>query len=363
MEDKKRRKKVGIVEVAKEANVSTATVSHVLNRTRVVSSDLVRAVMEAVEEVGYTQRTSKETLTIAMLGSDMAAFFPVVLEGLEEVAWTAGYHVIVCNTGDDLPRQEDYLRRLLAKRVDGYIVAPVSQPSPLLRQMSARGVPMVIYDREVPYLQREPMVVLNNQSAAQEAVEHLIADGHTRIGIITGKENPTAQGRRDGYRRALEARGLWNDTPAAAELMQTCESTPEGGKAAAAALLRLPSPPEAIFATDNQMTAGALQCLRENEDWGPWEPGKKQTALIGFDEHVWLSLLRPMLTVVDQPAKEMGQRAGQLLLSRLRGTPVGNTKVILEAHLVVRGSCSRKCAIREVRNPGSPLPERAHGVD
>jgi LacI family transcriptional regulator len=173
---------------------------------------------------------------------------------------------------------------------------------------------------------------VDNVGGAQQAVSHLIGLGHRRIGVITGLAGVgTTDERLDGYRRALAEHGL----PADQELVRLGNSRLDGGFREMLALLNLPTPPTAVFTTNNLMTLGALGALQSRQIMVP-----DDMAIVGFDDFEWAAVLRPRLTAVAQPTYEIGATATRMLIERIEthGGPEPR-RVVLPTQLIARESC------------------------
>jgi LacI family transcriptional regulator len=334
-----------IHQVAKRAGVSTATVSHVLNNTRFVSDERRERVLQVVRELHYFPSAvarglaTQETKTIGVIFSDVAnPFFTSLFKAIEYELAPLGYDLILENTGEHLKVQEHSLKVLLTKQVDGIILAPAGQPSPMLQLLKHKGMPIVLVDRPVPGVEF-PLVEVNNQRAAFEATNHLIADGHRRIGVILGLDTTTD--RLAGYAQAMEQNGV----PVYESLVYRGNSSLENGLAGTKTLLSQATPPTAIFTANNLMTLGALHALRERGLRCP-----EDVALIGFDDTDWASIFTPPLTVVQQPTREIGRAAAGLLhkLMSDKGSSEQSARLTFPAQLLVRGSCSVACLASHV---------------
>ena len=329
------RMRVSIETVAQHAGVSKATVSHVLNRTRFVSEATEIRVRAAIDELGYhpsdvaRSLKTKRTTTIAALVSDISnPFFTAVVRGIEDGLNENDYQVILCNSDEDPGKEDRYLRAMLAKRVDGLIIAPVGHANSFLRVI-AQHIPTLCIDRGTPDLEL-PVIGVDNEPAARDAVAHLIGHGHRRIGAIVGLPKvSTSRERLTGYERALREAGIRVDP----ELIHEGNSKVDGGTAAAREVFALPDPPTAIFASNNLMTLGVLKAL---DTLGRRCPD--DVAVVGFDDHDWAGHFTPPLTVVRQPTYGLGKAAVGLLLRLIRGETVGHVAP-MNAELIVRRSC------------------------
>jgi LacI family transcriptional regulator len=328
-----------IRDVATHAGVSPMTVSRVINESPRVSSETRRRVQAAIAELGYVPNRlarsliQRRTGALGLIVPDVAnPFFTLVVRGAEEVAWRAGYHVILANTEADLERERGYLEDMLAFQVEGLLIAPVSDRSrPHLRLLTRHNVPFVLIDRSIAGFETD-LVQGDSIDGARQLIEHLIGLGHRRIAMITEtSEVSTARDRLRGYRDALERAGIEFEP----ELVAVSSATEvRGAHDATFALLDLPEPPTAIFAVNNITAVGVAEAARERGLEIP-----RDLALVCFDDIEHASRLHPFLTVMAQPAETFGTIATQLLLDRLAGRAAGRRRiVVLPADFVVRES-------------------------
>jgi LacI family transcriptional regulator len=326
-------------DVARRAGVSTSTVSHVVNGTRYVSDELRERVMAAMRELDYTPNaaarmlTLKRSHTIGLIVSDIRnPFFASVARGVEDVAQERGYTLVLCNSDENADRETACLNALETRAVDGVLLASAGVADEHLSRLVKAGFPIVLVDRDLPEL-GAPAVLLDNEGAAYSAVRHLITRGHRRIAMISGRAAiSTTTERIAGYRRALQEAGITTDD----RLVVSGASTSEGGAVAANAVLDVHPRPTAIFSGNNLMSIGALQAIVNRGLTVP-----EQIALVGFDDFPfpWSDAFRPHLTTVAQPTYELGRRAAELLVQRLKGGSFTSApRVVLDGQLVVRES-------------------------
>jgi LacI family transcriptional regulator len=339
--------RVTIRDVAAEAGVSPMTVSRVINDSPRVNEETRRRVQAAVARLGYVPNRlargliQRRTSALGVIVPDVAnPFFTLVVRGVEEVAWRAGYHVMLCDTQGNLERERGYVEDMLAFQVEGVLIAPVGDRSrPHLRLLSRNHVPFVLIDRSVQGFEAD-LVQGDSVAGARQLVQHLIALGHERIGLVTETpEVSTARDRLQGYREALAGAGI----PFEPELVtESSAIDPEMAREATLRLLALPKPPTAIFAVNNIAVIGVMEAARERQLEIP-----DDVALACFDDIEHVSRLFPFLTVMAQPAETYGTIATQLLLDRLTGR-VGERRriVVLPADLIVRKSSGAFAAER-----------------
>jgi LacI family transcriptional regulator len=221
---------------------------------------------------------------------------------------------------------------MIAHRVEGIVIAPVSDRSrPHLRRLATFGVPFVLVDRTVPAVDCD-VVLGDSAGGARRLVEHLIALGHRRIGMIVEADDvSTARDRRKGYLAALAGAGI----PADPRLIARATVDPDGGSVGMRRLLELDERPSAVFTVNNLVALGAIEAVRAARLEVP-----DDVALVCFDDIEYASRLYPFLTVMAQPAETFGTLGTQLLLERIDGRgPRTARVVVLAPEFVVRASC------------------------
>ncbi len=328
-----------IHDVARDAGVSAMTVSRVINDRRRVSDETRRRVQTSIERLGYVPNRlargliQRRTNAFGVIVPDVAnPFFTLIVRGVEQVAWRAGYHVILCDTQGDLERERGYVEDMVAFQVEGVLIAPCGDRSrPHLRLLTRNRIPFVLIDRSIAGFEAD-LVRGDSIAGGRTLVEHLIGLGHRRIGMVTETpEVSTARDRLQGYRDALEGAGIKYDPELVAE---SSAIEPDIARDATFRLLDLDDPPTAIFAVNNIAVVGVAEAARERELDIPHD-----LALVCFDDIEHVSRLYPFLTVMAQPAETYGTIATQLLLDRLGGR-VGERGrlVVLPADFIVRKS-------------------------
>ncbi len=328
-----------IRDVAAVARVSPATVSRVLNGKQDVAADLRSRVLAAVSELGYRRNgparslRTRAAMVLGLIISDITnPFFTAVVRGAEDQAQLAGYSVVLANADEDVAKEARYLEVAAAEQMAGVLLSPASLQRTSIDVLLERGIPVVTIDRRLTAAPVDSVTVDNHQ-AARRAAQHLIGQGCRRVGLIAGPaETTTGARRRAGYRAALRAAGR----PADPCLIACGDFRTEGGYAATRQLLQQSQPPDGLLFSNNLMTVGGLQAIAEA---GLAIPG--DIAVVGFDDAIWATALRPPLTVVAQPTYEIGQTAAELLLRRVAGEKFPPRHVVLPAELIVRASSQR----------------------
>jgi DNA-binding LacI/PurR family transcriptional regulator len=326
-----------IKDVSLAAGVSTATVSRVLAGFSEVSEDARQRVMLASKALNYQPNRNARNLrmsttsTIGVVISDIQnPFFGSVVRGIEKVTIKDDYTIILGNSDEDPEREKKLIAMLLEEGVAGIILVPTNTDAESYSPLSASGTPLVVIDRRLPIPDLD-MVLVNGAAGAELAVDHLVSLGHRRISFVGGMKHLSVMSEREsGYLAALQKHHL----PFIADYLSQGNNRQDGGYAAVCDLLSLSRPPTAILIANNMMTLGGLQAIHE---MGLEIPD--QVSLVGFDDMDWAASLRPPLTVVAQPAYEMGETAARLLLERIRTPELAHKTVVLNTHLVVRASC------------------------
>jgi len=324
---------VGIVDVARHAGVSVATVSQVFSGKRPVSEATRKSVLQAVEELGYrpdlvarSMRTNRSH-TLALIVPDITnPFFPALARGLQDVMGPAGYHTMVCSTDADPRTEEDVLGQMITRRVDAIALAGYYDARRTLAPAVASGVPVVFLGGHEPAPGID-VIAVDDVATGRLATEYLVAKGHRRIGFITGAagEGPPAD-RVSGYRAALADAGL----PADAELVVRADFNRAGGLSGMRRLLDLGVPPDAVVCTNDVVAVGALDAARER---GVGVPDR--LAVMGIDDIEIASLVTPALTTVAINPRGQGEALGRLLTRRLDGTLEGEPQRIVFDPVVV----------------------------
>lgn len=325
-------------EVAKRAGVSIATVSRVLNNSESVNEATRLKILKAIKELKYQPSRVAKRLRSKSVSSNLLGvlipdiqnpFYVDVLRGIEDVAYTNNYAIIMCNYGQDEKKEIMYLDILQSEAIDGLIAAPVSENDQRLKNIIKDGLPVVCVDRGLSGIDVD-IVWVNNEDGAFQAVDYLIQAGYKRIAYISGLPSiPSSRIREVGYRKALESKDLYFP-----ELIKYGNSSYESGVKLCAELLEMPNPPDAIFTGNNLITLGALETIHKLKKKIP-----EEVAILGFDDMFWASSLNPPLTAVRQPAYEIGKRACELLIQRIDDPQRSCIQMTLNAELMIRSSC------------------------
>ncbi len=327
-------------DIARIAGVSLGTVSNVLNQTAGVREPVRQRVLKAVQETGYqpsqlARGLRRDTTNmIGMIIPDITnPFFPAVVRGAEDVAFSNGHRLILCNTDNDHSKEIIHLNELRTYLPAGLIVIP-SNFSDLTAQAESyrlAGSGVVCVDR-LPKNWNGDSVTANNEAGAYNATRHLIQLGHTRMGMITGPLHHTnAKDRLGGFKRALKQARL----PLSPEYIQETTFDKQGGHAKTLTLLRLIPRPTAIFAGNDMIALGALLAVREAGLRCP-----EDISIMGFDDMDLCETTNPSLSSVSQSGYQLGTTAARLLLDRKGGDTSPAQHIVLETLLNLRNSVS-----------------------
>lgn len=324
-------------DIAELAGVSITTVSHVVNGTRAVAAETRAAVLEAIEATGYTGDAIARSLVTGGTRSIGVAisllanpYFAVLMQAIEREAAAAGYTVLLADTHDTVATEQDTVRTLRSRRVEGLLLTPAPGDGTVIGELVSLGVPTVLVDR-VATRDDVDQVGAENIQSTSALTEHLASVGHRRIGLISGAAGlTTSEERMLGYRLGLGRSGLaWNP-----ELVACGHSARDGGADAFRALLGLPEPPTAVVVANDSMLVGVLQEARRRG----LRIGK-DVAVTGYDDVEWAELVDPPLTTMAQPIEAIGRQAVRLLLARIADPERKTETVRLPPTLRHRNSC------------------------
>jgi len=324
-----------IKEVAERAQVSTASVSRVL-AGKTTRDEVRKRVMKAVDALNYrpnrvarSLRSNKST-TIGLVVADIQnTYFTQICRAVEDTASKSGYAVFLCNSDEDPAKEATYLSLLRDENVAGAIVAPTAETIRTLRAEALQQLPLVMIDRHPGRLAVDS-VVLDNVAAATELTAHLLSHGRRRIAGLFGAHSATGAERHKGFLAAHQAMKLEPVT----DLVRFVPPRAEDGHTAAAALLSMSHPPDALLTSNGLLAAGAFRAITES---GALFPEKLSFA--SFDDTMWATMVSPAVTVIEQPTYEIGQTATEMLLARINNPARAVRSVTLPYRLIRRRSC------------------------
>jgi LacI family transcriptional regulator len=322
--------------VAREAGVSTATVSHVINGTKYVTDETRRKVLEAVERCEYHPNAHARSLAsgrsnmLGLLVSDISnPFFPEVIKSIEAAAFERGYNVILLNTNYDPERAAEYVRRLSELKMAGVALMTSELDSELFHKITRRQV-SVVFDSHDLTGERMSNICVDYAAGIKEAVRHLVSLGHRRIAHIAGASRiPSGVIRRDAFLDFM-ARYLPDEpTPAVYE----GDFQLDGGRRAASEILAAKELPTAVVVANDMMALGAM---REFRKAGLSIPG--DISVVGFDDIAFAALSEPPLTTVCSPRVEIGRRVVETLVAMIEQPDKQGVELRIPTYLITRDS-------------------------
>lgn len=329
---------VTIRDVAKHLGVSVSTVSRAINNHPDIREETKHKVLEAMRQLNYTPNSlarsliQRKTYTIGLMIPDIAdTFFSASAHGVEETMAQSGHQVIYGSTGRNPEKEKAFLINAVERRLDGIIITPDHVDEEFLKLLDRIDIPIVMLRRKTSDDSKMPFVDVDHYSGACVATEHLISLGHQEIGFI-GLPTQIGEERFRGYADTLRQHNL---TPYRKDIMTSGRTREEveGGRTAMKHLHQENPQLTAVFAANDQLGIGVLEYLAINNISVP-----ENIAVIGFDNIVFSDLHWIKLSTMEQPRKEMGIKAAQLLLQMILKKEERPRSVILKANLIQRRS-------------------------
>ena len=318
--------------------MSTATVSRFVNRAGPVAGPTGKRIETAVRALGYRPNgiarslVTKTTHTIAFLLPDITnPFFPSLVKGVQLLANERSYVLLLCSTLSDRRTEEEYLKLLQAKQVDGVLAVGLVLRRAEIERFVSSGIPFVSLDRDIDF-PGAPQVHVNHRAGAALATQHLLALGHRAIAHITGPPQlRVSRERVAGYRAALSSAGVKSDD----RLRVAGDFTEDGGYRGIERLLGEALEFTAVFAANDLSAIGAIAALKAHGRRVP-----EDVSVVGFDDIHLARYTSPPLTTIRQPALEMGRRATEILIQAITRGRAGTRSAdhVFDATLIVRGT-------------------------
>lgn len=340
--------KMRIKDVASEAGVSTATVSHVVNNTRFVSDETREKVLRAIERCDYYPNAHARSLasgrssTLGLLISDISnPFFPELVKSIEMVAFEKGYEVILSNTDYNEERTLNNVRRFIERKVAGVALMTSELDPGLIRELARQHVPVVFLDIGSPGVCMSNIVV-DYETGIGEAISHLVWLGHRKIAYIGGPNRLRSAAKRlEAFRDSI-AYHLPESLP-----LDIYESDfrLEGGRRVAREMLGSTTLPTAIIAANDMMALGVMQELRERGLHVP-----DDISIVGFDDIAFTSLCHPQLTTVRLPRTELGRKAVEALMAIIEHPERQGVEINIPTYFVLRDSTAPPRGVTEKRD-------------
>lgn len=336
-EDGERQLNIG--EIARRANVSTATVSRTLNQSGAVRPETARKVWRVAAALNYYPNSHARTLVsgrsrlLGLIVSDITnPFFPELIRSFEGLAAQHQYDLILTSTDYQTARMTGCVRRMLERKVDGVAIMTSEMDLGLIKDLARRGIPLVFMDvgRVGP---RMSHVLIDYANGIRQAVDHVASLGHKRIGFISGPlELHSARTRRQAFLDGLRAHRIKPDP----KLIREGTHTAEGGREAMAAVLRGSKAPSAVVCSNDWTAIGALHAIDEAGLNVP-----SDISLVGFDDIPLASFTSPPLTSVRMSAGDVGSTAFDALFRLIGGERLEGDVYQVPTKLVVRDSTAK----------------------
>lgn len=305
-----------IKDVAKYTGLSIATISkyinggNVLDQNKELIDEAIKTLNFRVNEMARGLKTSK-TKTVGILIPNLEqTFCTSIVSNIENILIKQGYSTIICDYKENVELEKEKLEFLVNKMVDGIIIMPLGDEGDIIKQVIDKNTPIVLIDRVLNNIECD-VILVDNLNASYDAVEQFIIRGHKRIAIIGGPKNVyTAEERMKGYFRVHEDYSM----EVYKELIKYGNFKADSGYKLLNELVDLSEPPTAIFITNYEMTLGAIMAINERNITIPDE-----VSIIGFDNLQLAQVIKPPLSTVTQPMKEIGITSAEILLKRLNG--------------------------------------------
>lgn len=339
-----RSSQVTIKDIAEQLGISPSTVSRALKNHPEISEETKRAVNELAKKLNYepnaialSLQSSKSNIIGLIIPEIVHYFFAQVISGIEDVAYDAGYHVMICQSNESYIREVKNIQTLVSSRIEGLLVSLSKETRDFshFRNLSKKNIPVVFFDRICEELETDHVVV-NDYKGAYEAVEHLINQGCKRIAHLAMTQDLLiGRNRYNGYVDALKDNKLKIDE----RLIVRCDTH----KAACLVTKRLIyelHPPDGIFAVNDLTAIGALQTIKENGLRIP-----EDIKVVGFSNGIYSTMTDPPITTVEQFGYQMGQKAARMVLDRILSRENYPPRIEeIETQLIVRESTVKRRA-------------------
>lgn len=325
--------KTTLLDIAKAVEVSKTTVSMVLNRKPInVSEETKEKIFKAAKELNYIPNslarslTTNKSNTIGFIIPDIQnPFFAEMTKAIEIAAENHGYNMILCNTFNSGKKEEEQIKLLISKLIDGVIIVPSGEKNEGIEILRGNGVPFVIADRMISDYERINGVFSDNESGIKIGVEYLLEKGHKNIAFISGKQEGIANTRLHYFRKIGAEYGVLDE-----ELIEGADFSIEGGMAATEKVMKKGRAVDSIFYSSDVMAIGGMKYLLRNGYRIP-----EDISILGYDNITMSSFIEPELTTIAQPIYKIGQEAFKLLMKLLK-SKTSEEEIKLMPYLVVR---------------------------
>jgi LacI family transcriptional regulator len=334
------KKKTTIHDIARELKIDSSTVSRALSDSSRVKQKTKDLVESTAQRLGYQPNNlasnlrKKKSNSIGVIVPRISRhFFSSVIEGIDDIAYAQGYNLVICQSMDEIERERDLIKTLLANQVDGILISISMETKDVehLVHLEEKGIPMVLFDRIHAGL-NSSKVVIDDYEASFQATEHLIINGAKRIAHFTGPKDVSIYADRlNGYTKALEKHKVHFEK----ELVLTSRLMEKDGIQCAEDILKLHQIPDGIFVSNDIAAIAAMKFLKAKGFKIPHD-----IAIVGFSNEPIASVMEPSLTTMDQPGFEIGKQAARILLDQINNPGLKSIRenVTIKSTLIVRES-------------------------
>ncbi|WP_027094683.1 LacI family DNA-binding transcriptional regulator [Cohnella thermotolerans] len=328
---------IKIVDVANKAGVSPATVSRVLNGNSYVKSKTREKVNQAIADLGYHRNDvaknlrSQKSMTIGVIVPDVnSSYFAEIIKGIENMAYSRKYRVIICDAENQKEKELEYLNLLMSRTVDGMILATPALPDEEIVRYSDKGYAIAVIGRHIEHAEI-PCIYTDNVKFSKQVVDHLVGLGHRDIVFLSGyAEAVDSFERLEGYLKGLKEHQI----PFRPELVENGNFNESGGYEAMKRLLDKKVKFTAVYAANDEMALGVYKACREAGIRIP-----EEIAVVGVDNNRISKYLTPTLSTVNQPKYAMGAVIAEKLIDQLNEDAFSDKRVFkVDSELIVRGS-------------------------
>lgn len=330
-----------IHDIARELKISASTVSRALNDNPRISLKTKEKIKAIADSLGYRPNTlasnlrNKKSNTIGIVVPLINRyFFSSVISGVEDIAFKAGYNVVISQSNDLTAKEISIVQSMFSNRVDGLIISIAMQTDTFdhLKLFQRKHIPLVFFDRAVPEIDTDKIVV-DDFAGGYRVTQHLIDQGYKRIGHLAGPQNlRTYFDRKNGYIEALRKNGIAFDP----SLINVNRLTSDDGITAVKLLMNLPNPPDAIFCGNDTTALSAMIYLRDKGIRIPEDIG-----IVGFSNEPFSQVVSPSISTIAQPGFVMGQKAAELIIRKIENKERTYQTIVLPTELVIRESSNR----------------------
>lgn len=331
-----------IHDIARELEISASTVSRALNNNPRISLKTKEKIKAVADRLGYRPNTlasnlrNKKSNTIGIVVPLINRhFFSSVISGVEDIAFKAGYNVVISQSNDLAAKEISIVQSMFSNRVDGLIISIAMQTSNFdhLKLFRKKQIPLVFFDRAVPEIDTDKIVV-DDFDGAFRVTKHLIDQGYKRIAHLAGPQNLTTYfDRKNGYIEALRKNNITFDE----SLVNVSTLTSDDGVPAIEKLMALPNPPDAIFCGNDTTALSVMIYLRDKGIRIPDDFG-----IVGFSNEPFSKVVSPAISTILQPGFAMGQKAAELIISKIENKDRTYQTITLPTELIIRDSSNRK---------------------